>query len=65
MYLIIQATNVEYEVFVLLSLERWKKEEGRTVLRLQANFVFPRNRHKDFMVIRLPDQRQAPILHHP
>lgn len=41
------------------------KEVDRPLLRALVNFVFPLNRHKDFMVIRAPDQRQAFILYHP
>lgn len=51
-----------------LSICVWKsgnKEVDRLLPRVLANFVFPLNRHKDFMVIRAPDQRQEFILDHP
>lgn len=44
-------------------MEEIKEEVSRLLLRVLANFVFPLNQHKDFMVIRAPDQRQAFILY--
>lgn len=48
-------------VCLVVVVETMKNKE---VGRVLANFVFPLNRHKDFMVIRAPDQRQTFILYH-